>query len=163
MHHQDLKAGAVWARLEIAGRRTNTVASCNEERRLFEQAIAELDAVTPAKLARSKGGAEAAGRSGAKPPAHSRRLDKRRRTAEPEAVVDLHGLDRRAAVACVRRFIAENRSCELLLVVHGKGRGILQERITTFLNAEPCVVEHIVAPQRLGGAGARLVRLRRVR
>jgi DNA mismatch repair protein MutS2 len=45
-------------------------------------------------------------------------------------------------------------------VVHGRGEQILAGVVARFLDRHPRVREHVEAPPRWGGAGARLVRLR---
>jgi DNA-nicking Smr family endonuclease len=99
-----------------------------------------------------------------KPPSrHVARLGKRlsRGEREPEAVLDLHGLDRRAAIAELDRFLREQRraGATILLVVHGKGTEVLARAVGERLESHPAVAEHLRAPARLGGGGARVVRL----
>jgi DNA-nicking Smr family endonuclease len=48
-----------------------------------------------------------------------------------------------------------------VLVVHGRGQGILEAVVIGELDHHPLVTEHLRAPPRWGGAGARFVRLRR--
>lgn len=81
---------------------------------------------------------------------------------EPANVLDLHGDDRTRALDRTRVFLdAEARArTEVVLVVHGKGSGVLAGEVLRLLDEHPLVVEHVVAPRALGGDGARVVRLR---
>lgn len=128
-----------------------------DDRKLFEQAVAELDGKTPSRIKRMKSGGnpKAARRS-----AGVRRLDKRRRSVVPDFTIDLHGLEAKPALARLRRFLVEHRRADLVLVVHGKGKGVLRDRVVGFLDMAPGIIEHLEAPPRLGGGGARLVRMR---
>lgn len=158
----------------------------SEEQRLFELAMAELEGATRSKIQRMKRGQGIGGEGlpvqDHHPQKHhsathsdhrnseerlpdqrrlnKRRLDKRRKSAVPDYTIDLHGLPRKPALARLRGFVTEHRRADLLLVIHGKGRGILRHQVVRFLDAEPAVVEHLKAPARLGGGGARLVRMR---
>jgi DNA-nicking Smr family endonuclease len=131
------------------------------DRALFEQAVARLDRMPPDKAGlpapgTGRGGAAASGRRAR----FSRRLA--RGEALPETRIDLHGLDRDTAAARLRSFLsAAERGVEVVLVVHGRGLGILAATVVTELDRHPRVVEHLEAPPQLGGAGVRLVRLRR--
>jgi DNA-nicking Smr family endonuclease len=79
---------------------------------------------------------------------------------EPAAAVDLHGLDRDQASARLRRFLS-TAAGETVLVIHGRGAGIVRAAALAELDRHPRVAEHLTAPRHLGGEGARLVRLRR--
>lgn len=81
---------------------------------------------------------------------------------EPANVLDLHGDDRTRALQRTSVFLdAEARArTEVVLVVHGKGSGVLAGEVLRLLDEHPLVVEHVVAPRALGGDGARVVRLR---
>ena len=78
---------------------------------------------------------------------------------EPAASVDLHGLDRDQAAARLRRFLS-TAAGETVLVIHGRGAGIVRAAALAELDRHPRVAEHLPAPRHLGGDGARLVRLR---
>lgn len=81
---------------------------------------------------------------------------------QPENVIDLHGDDRVRALTRTRVFLETeaNARTEVVLVVHGKGAGVLASEVVRLLDEHPLVVEHLVAPRDLGGEGARVVRLR---
>jgi DNA-nicking Smr family endonuclease len=125
------------------------------DRALFERALANLDASGP----EGPGDRESAGEA-----ENERRARFSRRVArgevEPAARLDLHGLDRATAVDRLRRFLAAALPGEAVLVIHGKGRGILEAAVRAELEGNPRVAEHLTAPRGLGGTGARLVRLR---
>ena len=76
--------------------------------------------------------------------------------------LDLHGLDREGARERLRSFLSA-QSGESVLIIHGKGRGILAEEARRELDRHPRVAEHLEAPPALGGSGARVARLRRRR
>lgn len=102
---------------------------------------------------------------------HSKHLRALRQiTAEPSRRCDLHGLRAEVAVTRVGRFVRE--ACRdgerVVLIVHGKGKhspggvGVLAECVVEALStggAAPVVTAFVSAPERLGGAGALLVRL----
>ena len=126
------------------------------DRALFEQAIERLD---PRGVDQRHRDAEHGGL-----PERRARFEKRvsRGDAEPAARLDLHGLDREEAAARVGRFLASVEvTVEVVLIVHGRGAGILRATAIDVLDHHPRVAEHRDAPRNLGGAGARLVRLRR--
>ncbi|HVS15124.1 MAG TPA: Smr/MutS family protein [Thermoanaerobaculia bacterium] len=108
-----------------------------------------------------KAGSAEASRTTTGPPRLERRL--RRETAIP-ARLDLHGCDRNDAVERLRGFLREvarrRPAPELVLVIHGKGARVLARAVRDVLDADPRVAEHVQAPRRLGGEGARVARLR---
>ncbi len=96
----------------------------------------------------------------------------RRGEPEFEEKIDLHGLRRNAAARALARFVksAHARGLRCVLVVHGKGRGsetgeaVLREAVPGWLSKSPnaeYVLGFAPAPDRLGGEGAMLVRLRK--
>lgn len=92
------------------------------------------------------------------------RLEKRvaRDQVKPQAVLDLHGEDRLTAAARVRSFVGAARAHgqEHVLIVHGKGTGTLADVVSAVLDDDGGVAEHCAASPKLGGAGARVARLR---
>ena len=143
----------------------------DEDRRLFEQAVEELGQASRSKIGRLKGhGLKGNGlkapRSGAagaskKPgvPRPSARLD--RKKIAPQASIDLHGLRRLDAARALRRFLEDRGRGEVVLIVHGKGSGALRRRVHELVAAHSRIAEWRQAPQRLGGEGALLARLKR--
>jgi DNA-nicking Smr family endonuclease len=123
------------------------------DRALFEQALARLGAEDVEKES-----PDAAQRAETERQA---RFAKRvtRGEIEPAASVDLHGLDRDQAAARLRRFLSAATG-EAVLVIHGRGAGIVRAAALAELDRHPRVAEHVPAPRYLGGEGARLVRLR---
>jgi DNA-nicking Smr family endonuclease len=117
----------------------------------------------------------------ANPHMDRRRFEKLRRGRfEPEARLDLHGLDSARAHAALTRFIegAEAHGLRLVLVITGKGRppgeaapvlqrhGILRHSLPHWLAAPPLgprILQVAPAHARHGGAGAYYVYLRRRR
>ncbi|XSG81769.1 MAG: Smr/MutS family protein [Methyloligella sp. ZOD6] len=110
----------------------------------------------------------------------ARKLEKGRLPVE--AKLDLHGMRQRNAHAALRRFLidAQAKGFRHVLVITGKGtaksssenfymeepRGVLRQQVPGWLtqpDLAPIVVSFSEAPQRLGGAGALYVRLRKVR
>jgi DNA-nicking Smr family endonuclease len=127
------------------------------DRALFEQEVARLDPMSAAEKAEVDESRAAA-------PGRRARFTKRaaRGEAEPDAKLDLHGLDREAATARLRSFLSgAPEEVEVVLIVHGRGLGILEALTLEELDRHPRVAEHLGAPGKWGGAGARLARLRR--
>ncbi|ODA68040.1 putative DNA endonuclease SmrA [Methyloligella halotolerans] len=110
----------------------------------------------------------------------ARKLEKGRLPVE--AKLDLHGMRQRHAHSALRRFLMESQAKGFrhVLVITGKGtakstsenfymeepRGVLRQQVPGWLtqpDLASVVVSFSEAPQRLGGAGALYVRLRRVR
>lgn len=75
--------------------------------------------------------------------------------------IDLHGMYAQDAVDALLRFIEreQRRGSRVLLVVHGKGAGILKNAVWSMIEAHPAVFDFKMAKGRLGGAGAIVVRL----
>jgi DNA-nicking Smr family endonuclease len=123
------------------------------DRALFEQALERLD---------REGGVDRGGDDEDRAPQRPARFDKRvaRGEIEPDTTIDLHGLDRDQAAERLRRFLSTTAATEIL-VIHGRGAGIVRAAAVTELDRHPRVAEHVPAPRRLGGEGARLVRMRR--
>lgn len=91
----------------------------------------------------------------------------RRGQIRPEATLDLHGLTRDEALACLEAFLGrahtEGRRC--VLVIHGIGRsrlagGVLRNALPGWLEAHPEVLDSAPARPADGGAGASYVLLR---
>ena len=99
------------------------------------------------------------------PTAAESRLERRmeRADVEPQAKLDLHGVDRVKAMERLQSFVSQSsrRGISLLLVIHGKGTGVVEETVRKVLDDHKAVAEHVSAPARLGGNGARVVRLKR--
>ena len=58
--------------------------------------------------------------------------------------IDLHGYDRTGAVAMTKMFIDENVKLDqkILLIVHGKGTGVLKSAIHEYLKSDKRVLEY---------------------
>jgi DNA-nicking Smr family endonuclease len=125
------------------------------ERALFLEAIGQVDGAAVARTkAEPEGGATKAARR------FARRVA--RGDIEPGNVLDLHGDDRLRALERLKRFLDAEAAArtEVVLVVHGKGQGILASEVAAALDEHGQVLEHVEAPAQQGGAGARVVRLR---
>jgi DNA-nicking Smr family endonuclease len=107
-------------------------------------------------------------------PEPGRELD--RRTAEKlrkgqmpiEARLDLHGLTQAKAHVALNEFIlsASRAGRRCVLVITGKGAGVLQTRVPEWLEEpalRPLILRSLPAQRRHGGAGALYVYLRRDR
>ncbi len=99
-----------------------------------------------------------------------RRNERRLRRGEMviEERIDLHGFVRGEAREVLRMELwrCYERGCRCVLVISGKGRGILREEVMLVLDSvevRDIVVAHKEARIRDGGAGARYVLLRRKR
>jgi DNA-nicking Smr family endonuclease len=124
------------------------------DRALFEQALERLDAGDIDKERAD----EQDGLTPERPARFARRVE--RGEVEPAASIDLHGFDRDQATTRLRRFLS-TAAGEAVLVIHGRGAGIVRAAALAELERHPRVAEHLMAPRHLGGAGAVLVRLRR--
>lgn len=95
----------------------------------------------------------------AKSPLHKRVM---RGAESPAVTCDLHGLSREDASTKVQMAITQcvQFNVQLLLVIHGKGQGLLRQQVVADLNAKPQVADHFAAPTHLGGEGARVVILK---
>lgn len=89
--------------------------------------------------------------------------------ASPEAVVlpidgvlDLHTFSPREVGRLVPAWLAECRAAGILEVriIHGKGKGVLRERVHRILEKDPGVVAFHLAGEDRGGWGATLAILR---
>lgn len=80
-----------------------------------------------------------------------------------DARIDLHGLCAQDALERLIGFIEHQawRDRRVLLIVHGKGSGILRKTVMSMMESHPCVADFRVAPPRLGGMGALIVRLKK--
>ncbi len=58
--------------------------------------------------------------------------------------IDLHGMDREYAIFKVREFIEDciQMHYHELIIIHGKGQGILQKEVTKYLKNNKYVVEY---------------------
>jgi DNA-nicking Smr family endonuclease len=82
---------------------------------------------------------------------------------EPSVSCDLHGLDREQASQKVHIALSQCHQFDgqVLLIIHGKGQGLLREQVIADLNANVWVADHFVAPAHLGGEGARVIILKK--
>lgn len=144
---------------EGAGRRRRSDAVSEEDRRLFEQALAEMEVPVVPDRRRGPGASPAV------------RRVKARRRERVEEHVDLHRLKSRDALRRLERFVAESRAAGLrsVLVITGKGhhspggRGVLKQRVEEWIVGPGgrYLESYAEAPRRLGGGGAYVLHLRR--
>ena len=80
-----------------------------------------------------------------------------------DSSLDLHGMAAEDAVRALLDFIKREKTkgSKTLLVVHGKGTGILRNAVWAVLETHPLVNDFQVAPARFGGGGALIVRINR--
>ncbi|MGQ9797153.1 Smr/MutS family protein [Desulfosoma sp.] len=78
-----------------------------------------------------------------------------------EPVLDLHTFDPREVIPLLEDYLEEARSRGFarVLIIHGKGRGVLRHRVRSFLAKHPRVTAYHDAPPALGSWGATLVHL----
>lgn len=86
-----------------------------------------------------------------------------RRRAPVDATLDLHGMFVEDAVGALLRFIEREKrlGAKTLLVIHGKGSGALKQAVWSLIDTHPLVGDFQVAPPKLGGAGAIILRIQR--
>lgn len=91
----------------------------------------------------------------AKPP------KRRSKNAEFDAKIDLHGDFSKDAVNRLQHFLREcgTRGYKVVLIIHGRGSGVLRKVVADILSRHPLVYDFGVAKARLGGPGAVLARL----
>ena len=80
-----------------------------------------------------------------------------------DGTIDLHGMYEENAIDALIKFISQHKrkGSRKLLVVHGKGSGILMRATKALIKNHPDVSNYQVAPAKLGGAGAVIVWLKR--
>lgn len=95
----------------------------------------------------------------------ARHLTQARKRKLVDGEIDLHGMSAEDAVLALHRFIdqQQRRGKKTLLVVHGKGAGILKNAIWAAVEAHPLVSDFQVAGGKLGGQGAIVVKINRRR
>ncbi|MBK9036142.1 MAG: Smr/MutS family protein [Myxococcales bacterium] len=76
--------------------------------------------------------------------------------------LDLHTFRPAEAASLVAEYLdaAQDAGLTAVRVVHGKGQGILRERVHAVLRRHPAVASFALADERRGGWGATLVALR---
>ena len=76
-----------------------------------------------------------------------------------EARCDLHGQTAEQARRSVDVFLKDcaSRGLRKVLIIHGKGEGILQQAVVRYLEGHPLAGQRTAAPQAEGGRGALVV------
>ena len=80
-----------------------------------------------------------------------------------DGVLDLHTFSPSDAPSLLEEYVQEclNKGIFEIRVIHGKGTGVLRERVHSVLRRMPDVASFSLAPPEAGGWGATLVQLRR--
>lgn len=78
-----------------------------------------------------------------------------------DAIIDLHGMRAEEAISALRQFLQDQikRGSKKVLVIHGKGSGVLRNAVYTFIEQHPQVDDFQVAIGKMGGEGALLLRI----
>ena len=86
---------------------------------------------------------------------------KKRVKKDYDASLDLHGLTADKAIRRVKAFLLSclERQKKRVLIIHGKGSGVLRYEVRSFLGGSELVAQVQDAPSKLGGEGAVLVLL----
>lgn len=85
-----------------------------------------------------------------------------RQRERPQVWLDLHGFSIEQARRRVAQFLqqAQMQKHSVVCLIHGKGQGILKQRLQYWLPQDERVLAYETAPPRRGGDGALLVLLR---
>lgn len=77
--------------------------------------------------------------------------------------LDLHGFDPNELPMLLEDYIDESldRGFRQVRIIHGKGKGILRERVHSLIRRNPHVTDYMLAPPHNGGWGATIVYLKR--
>jgi DNA-nicking Smr family endonuclease len=91
------------------------------------------------------------------------RIKAQKRSDGPEAIIDLHACTLEVALKRTEEFLLR---CHLkrfrkVLIIHGKGSGILRDGVRRVLEHHPLVAQTMPASKQHGGEGAIVVVLRR--
>jgi len=80
-----------------------------------------------------------------------------------DALLDLHGMLLETAIKQLDAFLrrSQTKGFFRVLVIHGKGSGVLKNGVRAYLQEHQSVTQWHIAPPKLGGEGAVLVELRR--
>lgn len=80
-----------------------------------------------------------------------------------DAEIDLHGYTVDDALFALQKFIEREqlRGSRTLLIVHGKGTGVLKKAVWAAISIHPLVHDYQMAAGKLGGQGAIVVRINR--
>lgn len=78
-----------------------------------------------------------------------------------DGVLDLHTFDAAEVKDLVPDYISEclKKRIYLIRIIHGKGRGVLRNKVRSILERSPCVHSFRTALEEEGGWGATIVRL----
>lgn len=96
---------------------------------------------------------------GLEPGASLKKKSKKKKKSGPDAVLDLHANTLEIALNRTERFLEQCRAVgkKQVLIIHGKGSGILKEGVRNYLSHHPLVSAFDDAQRRFGGSGAVLV------
>lgn len=78
-----------------------------------------------------------------------------------DATIDLHGMYAEQAIMALQQFMQRElkKGSKKLLVVHGKGSGVLRAAVWSYIEYHPEVDDFQVAIGKMGGEGAILIRI----
>ncbi len=80
-----------------------------------------------------------------------------------DGVLDLHTFHPRDVPDLISDYLSEcqNAGIYSIRIIHGKGKGVLRERVGKCLKKNPLVLSFSIAPMEAGSWGATLVELKR--
>jgi DNA mismatch repair protein MutS2 len=138
----------------MASKKKKTPIISDEERALFLKAVEETETtLSPELFQKQRQTSNNKNTQTKAAPRHS----------GPDAVIDLHACTLELALSRTEEFLlrCHGKKFRKVLVIHGKGSGVLKEGVRKYLTHHPLVAQIDEAERQHGGSGAVMVLLRR--